>query len=152
MSGVESCAMSEPSTYSTSEWMMLCGWITTSMARGATSNSQRASITSRPLFIMVAETTEIKARWLFEVAPRAIDVVIHPQSIIHSLVEYVDGSLIAQLSTPDMRVPIAYALAWPERIASGAPRLDLAALKSLSFEPPDERRFPCLPLAYAALE
>jgi len=94
----------------------------------------------------------IEARWLFEVAPRAIDVVIHPQSIIHSLVEYVDGSLIAQLSTPDMRVPIAYALAWPERIASGAPRLDLAALKSLSFEPPDERRFPCLPLAYAALE
>jgi 1-deoxy-D-xylulose-5-phosphate reductoisomerase len=94
----------------------------------------------------------IEARWLFGVAPRAIDVVIHPQSIVHSLVEYVDGSLIAQLSTPDMRVPIAYALAWPERIASGAPPLDLAALKSLSFEPPDERRFPCLPLAYAALE
>jgi len=94
----------------------------------------------------------IEARWLFDTAPRSIEVVIHPQSIIHSLVEYVDGSLIAQLSTPDMRVPIAYALAWPERIASGAPQLDLAALKSLSFEPPDERRFPCLPLAYAALE
>jgi 1-deoxy-D-xylulose-5-phosphate reductoisomerase len=94
----------------------------------------------------------IEARWLFDLAPDCIDVVIHPQSIVHSLVEYVDGSLIAQLSTPDMRIPIAYALAWPERIASGAPRLDPASMKNLSFEPPDERRFPCLPLAYAALE
>jgi 1-deoxy-D-xylulose-5-phosphate reductoisomerase len=94
----------------------------------------------------------IEARWLFDLAPACIDVVIHPQSIVHSLVEYVDGSLIAQLSTPDMRIPIAYALAWPERIASGAPRLDPASMRNLSFEPPDERRFPCLPLAYAVLE
>jgi 1-deoxy-D-xylulose-5-phosphate reductoisomerase len=94
----------------------------------------------------------IEARWLFDLAPQAIDVVIHPQSIVHSLVEYVDGSLIAQLSSPDMRVPIAHALGYPERIASGAPRLELAGLKNLSFERPDERRFPCLPLAYAALE
>jgi len=78
--------------------------------------------------------------------------VIHPQSIVHSLVEYVDGSLIAQLSNPDMRVPIAYALGYPERIASGATPLDLTAMKQLSFERPDERRFPCLRLAYAALE
>jgi len=94
----------------------------------------------------------IEARWLFDVPASAIEVVIHPQSIVHSLVEYVDGSLIAQLSNPDMRVPIAYALGYPERIASGARPLDLAALKELSFERPDERRFPCLRLAYRALE
>lgn len=94
----------------------------------------------------------IEARWLFDVAPQAIEVVIHPQSIVHSLVEYVDGSLIAQLSNPDMRVPIAHALGYPERIASGARPLDLTTMKDLSFERPDERRFPCLRLAYAALE
>ena len=93
----------------------------------------------------------IEARWLFDVAPERIEVVIHPQSIVHSLVEYVDGSMIAQLSNPDMRVPIAHALAYPERIASGARALDLAALKELSFERPDAGRFPCLPLAYSAL-
>ncbi|MGQ0654862.1 MAG: 1-deoxy-D-xylulose-5-phosphate reductoisomerase [Betaproteobacteria bacterium] len=93
----------------------------------------------------------IEARWLFDVAPERIEVVIHPQSIVHSMVEYVDGSVIAQLSNPDMRVPIAHALAFPERIASGARPLDLTMLKSLSFEQPDERRFPCLGLAYAAL-
>jgi len=93
----------------------------------------------------------IEAHWLFGLAPKAIEVVIHPQSVVHSLVEYVDGSVIAQLSNPDMRVPIAHALAHPERIASGAQPLDLAAMKNLSFEAPDERRFPCLPLAYTAL-
>jgi 1-deoxy-D-xylulose-5-phosphate reductoisomerase len=93
----------------------------------------------------------IEARWLFDVAPERIEVVIHPQSIVHSLVEYVDGSVIAQLSHPDMRVPIAHALAFPERIESGARPLDLAAMKNLSFEPPDLQRFPCLRLAYAAL-
>jgi len=94
----------------------------------------------------------IEARWLFDVPPGAIEVVIHPQSIVHSLVEYIDGSLIAQLSNPDMRVPIAHALGYPERIASGARPLDLTAMKNLSFERPEERRFPCLRLAYAALE
>jgi 1-deoxy-D-xylulose-5-phosphate reductoisomerase len=93
----------------------------------------------------------IEARWLFDVAPERIEVVIHPQSIVHSLVEYVDGSVIAQLSNPDMRVPIAHALAHPERIASGVPPLDLTAMKTLSFEAPDHERFPCLRLAYAAL-
>jgi len=78
-------------------------------------------------------------------------VLIHPQSIVHSLVEYQDGSMIAQLSNPDMRVPIAHALAWPERIESGAKSLDLAAIRSLSFEKPDLSRFPCLGLAYEAL-
>jgi 1-deoxy-D-xylulose-5-phosphate reductoisomerase len=93
----------------------------------------------------------IEARWLFDIAPERIDVVIHPQSVVHSLVEYVDGSVIAQLSNPDMRVPIAHALAYPDRIASGVHPLDLGALGQLSFEPPDTGRFPCLALAYRAL-
>jgi 1-deoxy-D-xylulose-5-phosphate reductoisomerase len=93
----------------------------------------------------------IEACYLFDLPPERIEVLIHPQSIMHSLVEYVDGSVIAQLSNPDMRVPIAYALAYPERIASGARPLDLAAMKSLSFEKPDHERFPCLKLAYAAM-
>jgi 1-deoxy-D-xylulose-5-phosphate reductoisomerase len=93
----------------------------------------------------------IEAHWLFGVPPERIEVLIHPQSVVHSLVEYVDGSVIAQLSNPDMRVPIAHALAHPERIASGARPLDLASLQSLSFEQPDHRRFPCLALAYEAL-
>jgi 1-deoxy-D-xylulose-5-phosphate reductoisomerase len=93
----------------------------------------------------------IEAHWLFGAAAETIEVLIHPQSIVHSMVEYLDGSVIAQLSNPDMRVPIAHALAYPERIASGAQSLDLVLLKNLSFEKPDERRFPCLRLAYQAL-
>ncbi len=93
----------------------------------------------------------IEARWLFDLAPERIEVLIHPQSIVHSLVEYADGSVIAQMSNPDMRVPIAHALAYPERIESGAQPLDLCFVKNLSFERPDERRFPCLRLAYDAL-
>jgi len=93
----------------------------------------------------------IEARWIFDMAPETIEVVIHPQSIVHSMVEYVDGSVIAQLSNPDMRVPIAHALAYPDRIESGARQLDLTRLKGLSFEQPDHARFPCLGLAYAAL-
>jgi 1-deoxy-D-xylulose-5-phosphate reductoisomerase len=93
----------------------------------------------------------IEAHWLFGLPPEAIEVVIHAQSIVHSLVEYVDGSVLAQLSNPDMRVPIAHALGFPERMESGARRLDLGAVGSLSFERPDHQRFPCLPLAYQAL-
>jgi 1-deoxy-D-xylulose-5-phosphate reductoisomerase len=93
----------------------------------------------------------IEARWLFGLPPERIEVLIHPQSIVHSLVEYVDGSVIAQLSNPDMRVPIAHALGFPERIESGAAPLELAAIGQLSFERPDAARFPCLGLAYAAL-
>jgi 1-deoxy-D-xylulose-5-phosphate reductoisomerase len=93
----------------------------------------------------------IEACWLFGVPAERVEVLIHAQSIVHSLVEYVDGSVIAQMSNPDMRVPIAHALGFPERIESGAAPLDLAALGQLSFERPDERRFPCLALAYAAL-
>jgi 1-deoxy-D-xylulose-5-phosphate reductoisomerase len=93
----------------------------------------------------------IEARWLFDVPPERIEVLVHAQSIVHSLVEFVDGSVIAQLSNPDMRVPIAHALGFPERIESGATPLDLAAVGQLSFERPDAQRFPCLGLAYAAL-
>jgi 1-deoxy-D-xylulose-5-phosphate reductoisomerase len=93
----------------------------------------------------------IEASWLFGFSPEDIDVVVHPQSVIHSMVEYRDGSVVAQLGTPDMRTPIAYALGYPERIDSGAARLDFLALGQLTFEAPDARRFPCLPLAYAAL-
>jgi len=94
----------------------------------------------------------IEARWLFGVPPDRIDVVVHPQSIIHSLVEYRDTSVMAQLGLPDMRVPIAVALAHPERVEMAIPRLDLATAGPLEFEPPDRERFPCLDLAYRALE
>jgi 1-deoxy-D-xylulose-5-phosphate reductoisomerase len=93
----------------------------------------------------------IEAHWLFGAAIDAIDVLIHPQSVIHSLVEYVDGSVLAQLGHPDMRTPIAQALAWPERIDAGVTSLDLARIATLDFAAPDAERFPCLGLAYAAL-
>jgi 1-deoxy-D-xylulose-5-phosphate reductoisomerase len=93
----------------------------------------------------------IEARWLFDMPPERVDVVVHPQSIVHSLVEFVDSSVIAQLGLPDMRVPIAVALAHPERLPLELPRLDLAAIGELHFELPDRKRFPCLELAYAAL-
>ncbi|MEC5217358.1 1-deoxy-D-xylulose-5-phosphate reductoisomerase [Actimicrobium sp. GrIS 1.19] len=93
----------------------------------------------------------IEAHWLFGAAANCIDVVIHPQSVIHSMVSYVDGSVLAQLGNPDMRTPIAHALAWPERIASGVAPLDLTTLANLVFQQPDLGRFPCLKLAYHAL-
>jgi 1-deoxy-D-xylulose-5-phosphate reductoisomerase len=93
----------------------------------------------------------IEAHWLFNARPDQIDVVIHPQSVIHSLVEYADGSMLAQLGNPDMRTPIAHALAWPERIDSGVPSLNLLDIAQLTFERPDLERFPCLALAYRAL-
>ena len=93
----------------------------------------------------------IEARWLFEAGPEQIQVVIHPQSIIHSMVEYVDGSVLAQLGNPDMRTPIAHALAFPERIETGVTPLDIFKVARLDFEEPDFKRFPCLRLAYQAL-
>jgi 1-deoxy-D-xylulose-5-phosphate reductoisomerase len=93
----------------------------------------------------------IEAAQLFPVDVERLDVIVHPQSVIHSMVEYVDGSVLAQLGSPDMRIPIAYAIGWPERIATPAARLDLAAIASLSFEKPDLERFPCLALAWAAM-
>jgi 1-deoxy-D-xylulose-5-phosphate reductoisomerase len=93
----------------------------------------------------------IEAHWMFGLPPERIDVVVHPQSVIHSLVEYVDGSTLAQLGNPDMRTPIAYALAYPERIDAGVKPLDLFEVAQLTFERPDTQRFPCLDLAYDAL-
>ena len=93
----------------------------------------------------------IEARYLFGLRPAQIEVVIHPQSIIHSMVQYHDTSVVAQLGTPDMRVPIAYGLAWPERIDSGAQALDFRALASMTFEDADPERFPGLPLAWEVL-
>mgnify|MGYP001206657137 CR=1 FL=1 len=93
----------------------------------------------------------IESAWLFDLPGSAIEVVVHPQSVVHSLVEYCDGSLLAQLASPDMRVPIAHALAWPQRHGSGARTLDLFDVARLDFEPPDRARFPCLDLAYQAL-
>ncbi|MYN28393.1 1-deoxy-D-xylulose-5-phosphate reductoisomerase [Duganella levis] len=93
----------------------------------------------------------IEAHWLFGAPADQIEVVIHPQSVIHSMVSYVDGSVLAQLGNPDMRTPIAHALAYPERIASGVAQLDLTQIATLQFEKPDFTRFPCLALAFDAL-
>ena len=92
----------------------------------------------------------IEACWLFDTVPDRVEVVIHPQSVVHSMVEYEDGSILAQLGTPDMRTPIAHALAWPDRIDSGVPGLDFAAALRLDFEPPDFVWAPCLRLGYEA--
>jgi 1-deoxy-D-xylulose-5-phosphate reductoisomerase len=94
----------------------------------------------------------IEAHYLFAVPSEQLDVVIHPQSVVHSMVEFVDGSVLAQLGSPDMRIPIAYALSWPERIDTPAKRLDLAAIARLDFEKPDLTRFPALRLAREALD
>jgi len=94
----------------------------------------------------------IEARWLFDVPVEKIDVHIHPQSVIHSMVEYIDGSVVSQLGITDMRVPISYALAFPERLNLPLPRLSLFQKESLSFLPPDLERFPCLDLAYRAIK
>lgn len=93
----------------------------------------------------------IEACWLFDISPDRVEVLIHPQSVVHSMVEYEDRSVLAQLGNPDMRTPIAHALAWPERIDSGVSSLDFYAMKALHFEPVDHYRFPCLNLAYQAL-
>ncbi len=94
----------------------------------------------------------IEACWLFHIQPNFIQVVIHPQSVIHSMVQYNDGSVLAQLGNPDMRTPIAYGLAWPERIDAGVERLDLFDIAQLDFAMPDEQRFPCLRLAREAMQ
>ena len=93
----------------------------------------------------------IEASWLFGFPPDRIDVVIHPQSLIHSMVQYADGCILAQMGAPDMRTPIAYSLGWPERLDGFAKRVDFAALGSVTFEAPDMQRFPQLGYAYEAL-
>ncbi len=113
--------------------------------------SMGAKITIDSATMMNKGLEVIEARWLFNVEADRIRVVIHPQSIVHSLVEYKDGCVIAQLGVPDMRAPIAYAISWPERVESGVERLDLTRVGDLTFEEPDCERFPCLRLAYDAL-
>ncbi|MCA9314931.1 MAG: 1-deoxy-D-xylulose-5-phosphate reductoisomerase [Planctomycetes bacterium] len=92
----------------------------------------------------------IEARWLFDVEPERIEVVVHPQSIVHSLVEFVDGSVVAQMGPPDMRLPVRYALGWPDRLEAAAPRFDAADYARLTFEPPDTETFPALGLGFEA--
>lgn len=94
----------------------------------------------------------VEACWLFHTTPASIDIVVHPQSVIHSMVEYIDGSVLAQLGNPDMRTPIAHGLAWPERIESGVALLDIIKTARLDFESPDYQRFPCLRLATEAVK
>ena len=114
--------------------------------------SMGAKVTINSATLMNKGLELIEAHHLFALPSEQIDVLVHPQSIVHSLVEFCDGSLIAQLGSPDMRIPIAYCLAWPERIAGPAPRLDLARAATLTFEEPDLARFPALALARRALE
>ncbi len=94
----------------------------------------------------------IEARWLFDIAPQKIDIMVHPQSIVHSMVEFVDGSIVAQLGTADMRVPIQYALTYPERLVSTVAPLDWSAASRLEFCTPDRQKFPCIALAYQAID
>lgn len=110
-----------------------------------------AKITIDSATLMNKGLEVIEAHWLFNAQPDQIEVVVHPQSIIHSMVEYVDGSILAQLGNPDMRTPIAYALGYPQRIESGVASLNLLEIAKLEFEAPDTKRFPCLQLAYDAL-
>ena len=93
----------------------------------------------------------IEARWLFDQPAEKIEIMIHPQSVIHSMVSYSDGSVLAQLGNPDMRTPIAHALAWPQRVESGVAPLDIFEVARLDFEKPNLERFPCLALAYQVL-
>jgi 1-deoxy-D-xylulose-5-phosphate reductoisomerase len=110
---------------------------------------EKITIDSATLFNKGIEL--IEAKWLFGVSHASLEVLVHPESIVHALVEFADRSLVAQLSVPDMRLPIQYALTFPERLAAPWPRLDLGRLRTLHFEPPDPARFPCLRLAYDAL-
>lgn len=111
-----------------------------------------AKITIDSASLMNKGLEVIEAHWLFNAKPSQIDVVVHPQSIIHSMVEYVDGSVLAQMGNPDMRTPIAYGLSHPERIESGVSSLDFLSISQLEFDAPDTKRFPCLQLAYDALD
>ena len=110
---------------------------------------QKITVDSATLFNKALEM--IEAKWLFDARPEQIEVVVHPQSVIHSGVEFADGALIAQLGTPDMRLPILYAMAYPDRLPTGGKRLDLFSLGGLTFERPDEERFPSIRLARECL-
>jgi 1-deoxy-D-xylulose-5-phosphate reductoisomerase len=112
--------------------------------------SMGAKVTIDSATLMNKGLEVIEAHWLFDLPYEKIDVIIHPQSIIHSMVEFQDGAVMAQLGTPDMRVPIQYALSYPNRLPLQTERLDFVALSRLDFRPPDLERFPCLKMAYEA--
>ncbi|MBV8606700.1 MAG: 1-deoxy-D-xylulose-5-phosphate reductoisomerase, partial [Singulisphaera sp.] len=109
----------------------------------------KISIDSATLMNKALEVVE--ARWLFGLEPDQIEVVVHPESVVHSMVEFVDGSILAQLSPPDMRLPIQYALTYPDRVAGACLRLDLSRAFGLTFEPPDRETFPCLDLGFEVM-
>jgi 1-deoxy-D-xylulose-5-phosphate reductoisomerase len=111
-----------------------------------------AKITIDSATLMNKGLEVVEARWLFDLPASQIDVLVHRESIVHSLVEYTDGSVIAQLGLPDMRTPISYAMRYPARMALDLPSLDLAAIGKLTFQRPDHDRFPCLKLGYEALQ
>ena len=123
-----------------------CVTVEQSLAHPTWNMGQKITIDSATMMNKALEVIETK--WLFSVSPRQIEVVIHPQSIIHSLVEFVDGSTVAQLSPPDMMLPIQYALTYPERVAGPSPKLDLTSAMNLEFFPPDLDRFPALELGF----
>ena len=125
--------------------------VTTELALKHPNWVRGAKITIDSATLMNKGLEVIEAHWLFNAKPSQIEVVVHPQSIIHSMVEYIDGSILAQLGNPDMRTPIAYALGYPKRIESGVASLNLLEIAKLEFEAPDVQRFPCLQLAYDAL-
>lgn len=134
-------------------------WDAPSIARATASQALRhpnwsmgSKITVDSASMMNKALEVIEARWLFGLPPERIEVLIHPQSVVHSLVAFSDGALLAQLGTPDMRLPILYAMAFPERLPTGGERLDLARVGQLTFEKPDPSRFPCLNLGYEALK
>ncbi len=114
--------------------------------------SMGAKITIDSATMMNKGLEVIEARWLFDMTAERIDIVIHPQSIVHSMVEYKDGCVVAELGQPDMRAPIAYAISYPERVETNVERLDLKKIGQLTFEAPDREKFPCLDLAYDALK
>jgi 1-deoxy-D-xylulose-5-phosphate reductoisomerase len=126
--------------------------VTTAQALNHPNWSMGKKITIDSATLMNKGLEVIEARWLFDIAQEKIKVLVHPQSIVHSMVEYNDGAVIAQLGMPDMRGPIAYALSYPERLPDVSPALDLAAVAALTFEEPDVSRFPCLGYAYDALK
>ena len=114
--------------------------------------SMGAKITVDSATLMNKGLEVIEARWLFDMPASKVDIVVHPQSIVHSLVEYVDGCVMAELGEPDMRAPISYALSYPERLPSGVGKLELDKIGTLTFEKPDFEKFPALQLAYDALD
>ncbi len=126
--------------------------VTTAQALKHPNWSMGRKITIDSATLMNKGLEVIEARWLFDIAPEKIKVLVHPQSIVHSMVQYHDGAVVAQLGMPDMRGPIAYALSYPERLSDVSPALDLAKVGTLTFEEPDMDRFPCLAYAFDALK